>query len=220
LTARAEELLRELFPICRSITGNGLRRTLELLRLRTPFALHEVPSGTICYDWTVPDEWNVRDAYVADSAGRRLIDFQANNLHLVNYSLPFEGQLTFDELAPHLHTLPGLPAAIPYRTTYYNRDWGFCLSDEQFQKLDRSASYRVVVDTTLTPGALTYGEALLPGRSGQGAADGFAQPAVGVGDDQTHPVKAPVAEAAQELGPEQLILGIANGDIQYLPVAV
>jgi aminopeptidase-like protein len=167
LTARADELLRELFPICRSITGNGLRRTLELLRLRTPFALHEVPSGTICYDWTVPDEWNVRDAYVADSAGRRLIDFQANNLHLVNYSLPFEGQLTFDELAPHLHTLPDLPAAVPYRTTYYNRDWGFCLTDEQFQKLDRSASYRIVVDTTLAPGALTYGEALLPGRSGR-----------------------------------------------------
>jgi len=165
LTARAEALLRGLFPLCRSISGDGLRQTLRGLAEVTPFDLVEVPSGTACYDWTVPDEWNVRDACVADSSGRRLIDFQVNNVHLVNYSCPFEGRLTFDELAPHLHTLPDLPNAIPYRTTYYNRNWGFCLTHEQFQKLDRNASYRVVVDTTLAPGALTYGEALLPGTS-------------------------------------------------------
>lgn len=167
LTARADDLLRRLFPLCRSITGSGLRQTLRALAEVTPFDLVEVPSGTACYDWTIPDEWNVRDAYVADSSGRRLIDFRASNIHLVNYSCPFEGTLTFDELAPHLHTLPDLPTAIPYRTTYYNRTWGFCLTHEQFQKLDRRATYRVVVDTTLAPGALTYGEALLPGVSGR-----------------------------------------------------
>ncbi|MEZ0395277.1 MAG: DUF4910 domain-containing protein [Anaerolineales bacterium] len=167
LTARADELLRRLFPLCRSITGDGLRQSLRTLAEVTPFDLVEVPSGTVCYDWTIPDEWNVRDAYVADSSGRRLIDFRANNLHLVNYSCPFEGRLTFDELAPHLHTLPDLPTAIPYRTTYYRRTWGFCLTHEQFQRLDRQATYRVVVDTTLAPGALTYGEARLPGVSGR-----------------------------------------------------
>ena len=146
----------------RSITGGGLRRTLNLLQEVAPFDLFEVPSGTVCYDWTVPDEWNVRDAYVADSTGKRLIDFQENNVHLVNYSIPFEGTLTFEELAPHLYTLPDLPSAVPYRTTYYNRTWGFCLTHEQFQELDRSGMYHVVVDASLAPGSLTYGEALLP----------------------------------------------------------
>ncbi|MBE3066507.1 MAG: DUF4910 domain-containing protein [Chloroflexi bacterium] len=167
LTLDADDLLHRLFPICRSITGDGLRRTLNLLREITNFQLHEVPSGTVCYDWTVPDEWNVRDAYVADSIGRRVIDFQQNNLHLVNYSIPFEGTLTYYELAPHLHTLPDLPTAIPYRTTYYNRVWGFCLTHAQFQKLDKKEKYHVVVDTTLAPGALTYGETILPGSSGK-----------------------------------------------------
>ena len=167
LTDEADNLLQALFPICRSITGDGLRRSLDLLQKITPFDIHEVPSGTVCYDWIVPDEWNVRDACVADSTGRRVIDFQQNNVHLVNYSVPFEGTLTYDELAPHLHTLPDLPAAIPYRTTYYNRAWGFCLAHEQFEKLDKKEKYHVVVDTTLTPGALSYGEALLPGTSGR-----------------------------------------------------
>ena len=167
LTLDADTLLHHLFPICRSITGDGLRRTLNLLREITDFQLHEVPSGTICYDWTIPDEWNVRDAYVDDTAGHRLIDFQQNNIHLVNYSVPFEGTLTYDELTLHLHTLPEMPSAIPYRTTYYNRTWGFCLTHEQFQELDKKEKYHVVVDTTLTPGALTYGEAILPGSSGR-----------------------------------------------------
>ena len=166
LTLEADDLLRRLFPICRSITGDGLRRTLNLLREITDFQLHEVPSGTVCYDWTVPDEWNVRDAYVADSSGQRVIDFQQNNIHLVDYSIPFEGTLTYYELAPHLYTLPDLPTAIPYRTTYYNRVWGFCLAHEQFQKLDKIKKYHVVVDATLNPGALTYGEVTLPGSSG------------------------------------------------------
>jgi len=167
LTLRADDLLKRLFPLCRSITGGGLRATLSLLQNYTDFSLAEVPSGTASYDWTVPDEWNVHDAFVADSAGCRVIDFQASNVHLVNYSIPFKGVLTFSELAPHLHTLPDLPDAIPYRTTYYKRDWGFCLTHEQFRKLDKNGKYHVVVDTTLAPGSLTYGEALLPGKSGQ-----------------------------------------------------
>ncbi len=167
VTLEADDLLRRLFPICRSITGDGLRRTLNMLREITDFKLHEVPSGTVCYDWTVPDEWNVRDAYVADSSGQRVIDFQQNNVHLVNYSIPFEGTLTYYELAPHLYTLPDLPTAIPYRTTYYNRAWGFCLTHEQFQKLDKNEKYHVLVDATLTPGALTYGMTTLPGSSGK-----------------------------------------------------
>jgi aminopeptidase-like protein len=167
LTVQADVLLHRLFPICRSITGDGLRQSLDLLRAVTPFDLQEVPSGTACYDWLIPDEWNVRDAFVADSRGRRVIDFRANNIHLVNYSIPFEGALSFDQLAPHLYTLPDLPTAIPYRTTYYNPTWGFCLTHEQFQKLDRKEIYTVRVDTTLAPGALTYGEALLHGSSGQ-----------------------------------------------------
>jgi aminopeptidase-like protein len=167
LTGLADNLLKRLFPICRSITGNGLRASLKVLRETTPFDLVEVPSGTACYDWTVPDEWNVRDAFVADSKGRRVIDFQACNIHLVNYSVPFEGQLGFDELAPHLHSLPDLPDAIPYRTSYYNPAWGFCLSHKQLEALDRQETYTVKVDTTLAPGALTYGEARLPGSSGQ-----------------------------------------------------
>jgi aminopeptidase-like protein len=167
LTAQADDLLHRLFPICRSITGNGLRQSLGILREVTPFELWEVPSGSACYDWTIPDEWNVRDAFVADSKGRRVIDFQENNLHLVNYSCPFEGRLTFEELKDHLFTLAKLPTAIPYRTTYYRRTWGFCLSQQEFKRLDQADTYHVVVDTTLAPGALTYGEALLPGSSGQ-----------------------------------------------------
>jgi aminopeptidase-like protein len=165
--ACASDLLRRLFPLCRSLTGAGVRQTLAILREIADFAIHEVPSGTPAYDWIVPDEWNVRDAYVADRHGRRVIDFRQNNLHLVSYSIPFEGTLTFEELRPHLHTLPDLPDAIPYRTSYYNRTWGFCLSQRQFDALDREERYFVKVDTTLAPGSLTYGEKVLTGTSDQ-----------------------------------------------------
>ena len=167
ITTHADTLLRRLYPICRSITGDGVRQTLSILREYTDFSVQEIPSGTVCYDWTVPDEWNVRDAYVLDSTGKRVIDYRANTLHLVSYSVPVDAVLPFDELAQHLHTLPDLPDAIPYRTSYYNRNWGFCLTHEQFLKLDRSKKYHVVVDTTLAPGNLTFGEARLPGHSGQ-----------------------------------------------------
>lgn len=167
LREEADALLRRLFPICRSITGEGVRQTLAILQEAVPFQVSEVPSGTVCYDWTVPDEWTIRDAYVAAPDGTRLIDFRKSNLHLVSYSEPIDKVMSFDELEPHLHSLPDLPRAIPYRTTYYKRDWGFCLSYEQLQQMDRRAKYHVVVDSGLAPGGLTYGEALIPGRSGR-----------------------------------------------------
>jgi aminopeptidase-like protein len=159
---RLHGLVRELFPICRSITGDGVRETLAAVARRIPLELHEVPSGTPVLDWTVPDEWNVRDAYVARD-GRRIVDFQESNLHLVNYSEPFRGTLSLDELRPRLHSLPDHPSWIPYRTSYYKRTWGFCLSEEQLEGLE-PADYEVVVDSTLEPGSLTYGECFLPGE--------------------------------------------------------
>jgi aminopeptidase-like protein len=167
LIVEADSLLRTLFPLCRSLTGAGLRHSLDVLREVADFQVCEVASGTRCYDWTIPDEWNVSDAYVADSSGHRVIDFRENNLHLVGYSIPFEGEMSLAELAPHLFTLPEMPSAIPYRTSYYQPSWGFCLAHEQFVKLDRNEHYRVVVDTQLGPGSMTYGQALLPGGSGQ-----------------------------------------------------
>lgn len=165
--AQANALLHRLFPLCRSLTGDGVRQTLAILREVADFEIYEVPSGTAAYDWVVPEEWNVRDAYIANSRGQRLVDFRQNNLHLVGYSIPFEGTLTFEELRPHLHTLPDLPQAIPYRTSYYNRTWGFCLSQQQFDTLDREERYFVKVDTSLAPGSLTYGEKVLQGASSQ-----------------------------------------------------
>lgn len=167
LAEEADSLFQTLFPICRSITGNGVRRTLDLLRQVVDFEVKEIPSGTACYDWTVPDEWNIRGAYLETTDGERVLDFADSNLHVVNYSAPVDQTLTFDELDTHLHTLPDLPTAIPYRTTYYNRNWGFCLTHEQYQRLDRKVRYHVRIDATLEPGSLTYGEALLPGSSGQ-----------------------------------------------------
>jgi aminopeptidase-like protein len=159
---RLQALVRELFPICRSITGDGVRETLGAVAERIPLDVYEVPSGEPVLDWTVPDEWNVRDAYIAKE-GRRIVDFQESNLHLVNYSEPFGGKLSLEELRPHLHSLPEHPSWIPYRTSYYSRTWGFCLADEELRRLDE-AEYEVVVDTTLAPGALTYGECYLPGE--------------------------------------------------------
>lgn len=154
----------ELYPICRSITGDGLRRTLARIAERIPLRITEVPSGNAVFDWTVPREWNVRDAYIKDSHGHRVVDFQQHNLHVVNYSTPIHRTLTLDELIPHLHSLPEYPDWIPYRTTYYRDDWGFCLPHRQLRTLaDRE--YEVCIDATLEDGSLTYGECLLPGNS-------------------------------------------------------
>lgn len=160
-------LLRRLFPICRSITGPGVRESLDILQEIAPFIQHEIPSGTQVYDWTVPQEWTIRDAYVADATGRRIIDFRANTLHVVGYSRPIRTILPFTELAPHLHTLPELPDAIPYRTSYYKENWGFCLRQRDWEQLDRDASYEVVIDADLASGSLTLADAMLPGPSGR-----------------------------------------------------
>ncbi|SEP21239.1 DUF4910 domain-containing protein [Trujillonella endophytica] len=157
-------VMGRLYPICRSITGDGVRATLDVLAESADIQRRSIPSGTQAFDWTVPDEWNVRDAYVADRHGHRLIDFHRHNLHLVSYSVPVRATMTLSELRPHLHTLPDRPDWIPYRTSYYHRDWGFCLADSRLRAMDEGP-YEVVVDSTLEPGELTYGELVLPGSS-------------------------------------------------------
>jgi aminopeptidase-like protein len=153
-----------LFPICRSITGNGTRQSLGLLARHIPLELREVASGTPVLDWTVPLEWNIRGAYVARLDGTRLIDFAANTLHIVQYSVPMDAVVSREELRRHLHVLPDHPTWIPYRTSYYNETWGFCLTQSQLDGLT-DESYRVVIDASLEAGHLTYGECRLAGDS-------------------------------------------------------
>jgi aminopeptidase-like protein len=165
--ALAEEalgVLRELFPICRSITGNGVRQSLDRLGKITPLERREVPTGTPLFDWEVPREWNVNGAWIKGPDGRKVVDFADHSLHLVNYSIPFRGRLSLDELRPHLHSLPDHPDWIPYRTSYYTDYWGFCLRHRDLERLP-PGDYEVCVDTTLGPGSLTYAEILVPGRS-------------------------------------------------------
>lgn len=154
----------QLYPICRSITGNGVRTTLQLIAQRIPLQLQEVPSGSQVFDWEVPLEWNVEDAYVKDSDGRKVVDFREHNLHLVSYSEPVARQLTLTELQPHLHVHKHNPGWIPYRTSYYRRSWGFCMRARDSEQL-HDGRYEVRIDTSLEPGSLTYGEFVLPGRS-------------------------------------------------------
>jgi aminopeptidase-like protein len=156
--------MAELYPICRSITGNGVRETLRLVRTRIPIDIREVPSGTPVFDWTVPKEWNVRDGYVKNSEGERVIDFRKSNLHVLGYSTPIQGRLSLAELKTHLYSLPEHPDWIPYRTSYYTDNWGFCLTDRQLKGLP-DGEYQVCIDSTLTPGSLTYGEYYLPGEN-------------------------------------------------------
>jgi aminopeptidase-like protein len=154
----------ELYPICRSITGDGIRQTLGLIQKQIPLQICEVPSGNAVFDWTVPKEWNIRDAYIRIPGGDRVIDFQKNNLHVVNYSIPVHATLPLAELKKHLFSIPEHPDWIPYRTAYYKEDWGFCLSHNQLMALDERL-YEVCIDSTLENGQLNYGEYYLPGRS-------------------------------------------------------
>jgi aminopeptidase-like protein len=159
-------LVAELYPICRSITGDGLRRTLEILRRETGAALtlQSVPSGTAVLDWTVPREWNIRDAWIANARGERVVDFRKSNLHVVNYSVPVRARMTLAELRPRLHSLPDRPDWIPYRTSYYTEDWGFCLAHRDLEGL-ADGPYEVVIDSSLEPGRLDYGELFLAGAT-------------------------------------------------------
>jgi aminopeptidase-like protein len=157
-------LIRDLYPICRSITGDGVRETLRRVGARIPLELHEVPTGTQVFDWTVPKEWNIRDAYVKNSAGVKVIDFKKSSLHVLSYSVPVNRRMSLTELREHLHTLPGQPDWIPYKTSYYQERWGFCLAQKQLDALEEG-EYEVVVDSSLGDGHLTYGECFIPGAS-------------------------------------------------------
>ena len=157
------DLAVRLFPICRSITGDGVRQTLAAVREIIPLETREVPSGTPVFDWVVPKEWNIRDAYIKNSKGERVVDFQASNLHVVNYSVPIRRKMRLEELRPHLHSLPDHPEWIPYRTTYYNETWGFCLAHNVLTALT-DEEYEICIDSSLTEGSLTYGEYYLPGQ--------------------------------------------------------
>ncbi|MBN6040458.1 DUF4910 domain-containing protein [Amycolatopsis sp. 195334CR] len=161
--ADLRKLVERLYPFCRSITGDGVRRTLDVLGEHLPLAVHEVPTGTRVLDWTVPREWNIRDAYVKDVTGRRVIDFRESNLHVVGYSVPVSRTMPLAELREHLHTLPEHPAWVPYRTSYYAPEWGFCLAQEVLDALP-DGDYEVCVDSTLDDGSLTYAEHVVPGR--------------------------------------------------------
>ena len=158
------EFASRLYPICRSITGQGVRQTLKLIGERIPLQVHEVPSGSRAFDWEVPLEWNIEDASVTDPDGRRVVDFQAHNLHLVSYSEPHSATVSLAELAPHLHSIPDHPDWIPYRTSYYRRNWGFCLRHADRERL-REGRYRVEIRSSLARGSLTYAEAVVPGKS-------------------------------------------------------
>jgi len=157
-------LIEELYPICRSITGNGVRETLDLVGKRIPLNVQEVPSGTRVLDWEVPKEWNIRDAYILNGRGERVVDFQESNLHVVNYSIPVRERMPLAELRKNLFAIPDHPDWIPYRTSYYSETWGFCLSQRQLDRLS-DGSYDVVVDSRLEDGHLTYAECRVPGRT-------------------------------------------------------
>ena len=160
----AYELMRRLFPLCRSLTGSGVRATLDVLEEYIPLERTEIPSGMQVFDWTVPDEWNIRDAYVATPDGARVVDFRRSSLHVVSYSEPVRARMSLEALRERLHTLPDEPDLVPYRTSYYHRTWGFCLSHRQLLEM-QPGEYDVLIDSTLEPGHLTYAELRLDGTS-------------------------------------------------------
>jgi aminopeptidase-like protein len=157
-------LIERLYPICRSITGNGVRETLRVLQEYIPLTVREVPSGTRVFDWTVPKEWNIEDAYIKNSKGEKLVDFHNCNLHVLNYSLPVHKTVSLDELKAHSFSLPDKPDWIPYRTSYYKENWGFCLTHKQLAQLQQD-EYEVFIDSRLQDGHLSYGEYFIKGQS-------------------------------------------------------
>ena len=159
-------LCDRLFPICRSITGDGVRETLRILQEICPaMTMHEVPTGTQAFDWTVPKEWNIRDAWIKNSKGEKVLDFAKSNLHVMGYSIPVNQKVTREELLPLIHTQPDQPDAIPYVTSYYKERYGFCMSQEQKDTLQED-TYHIYIDSDLKDGSLTYGEILIPSTEG------------------------------------------------------
>ena len=158
------KLISDLYPICRSITGNGFRETLKILQQHIPLEIQEVSTGTEVFDWIVPKEWNIKDAYIKNSQGEKIVDFANSNLHIMNYSIPVHKKVSLPELKEHLLTIPEHPDWIPYRTSYYQERWGFCLTHNQYLELEDD-EYEVYIDSSLEPGHLTYGEYFIPGKS-------------------------------------------------------
>ncbi len=161
---RIYDLAAELYPICRSITGNGVRQSLGILGRHIDIATTEVPSGTQVFDWTIPREWNIADAYIANERGERVVDFRASSLHVLNYATPVRAVLPLEELKKHIYTLPDQPDLVPYRTSYYEERWGFCMSHRALQALP-PGDYTAVINSTLADGSLTYGEHVVAGAS-------------------------------------------------------
>jgi len=157
-------LCERLWPICRSITGDGVRETLRILGEHLPLQIHEVTTGTAVFDWKVPKEWNIRSAFIEAPDGSRVVDFAASNLHVMSYSTPVDTVMPLETLQKHLHSLPDFPERVPYRTSYYDERWGFCLADAVRVQL-QPGDYRVKIDSTLAAGSLTYGEYFIPGES-------------------------------------------------------
>lgn len=156
-------LIKKLYPIARSITGNGNRITLKAVQKIIPLEIKEVKSGTKVFDWRVPLEWNIKDAYIKDKNGKKIADFKKSNLSIVNYSVPVNKKVDLGQLKKHLYTIPNHPDWIPYKTAYYDKTWGFCLTYKDYQKLTDDC-YRVFIDSSLKNGSLTYGELYLAGK--------------------------------------------------------
>ncbi len=154
-----------LWPICRSISGNGLRESFGILKEVIPLNTYEIPTGTEVFDWRIPKEWNIDDAYIISPDGEKICDFKKNNLHVVNYSIPVDKEVDYDELFKHIHTLNNQPNAIPYITSYYKETWGFCISKKELDKLPKKGKYRVFIKSNLKNGSITYGDLVLPGDS-------------------------------------------------------
>ncbi len=155
--AEIHALAAKIFPLCRSITGDGVRQTLREVSAHVPLDVHEVPTGTPVLDWMIPREWNIRDAYIRDEWGEKVVDFKRSNLHVMGYSVPVRGRMALAELKRHIHTLPDQPDLIPYRTSYYAENWAFCMPHRHFEAL-REGTYEVLIDSSLADGHLTYGE--------------------------------------------------------------
>lgn len=161
-----QHYLEKLFPLCRSLTGTPNRESLKIIQEIIPLRIHEIPSGRQVYDWKVPLEWSINSAYIEDGDGNRIIDFSSSNLHVVSYSQPVDLRLSWKELKKHLHTHSTLPEAIPYRTTYYKKNWGFCVTHSQYQRLESAKEpLHVAIDSNFKSGSLSYGEYILKGAS-------------------------------------------------------